>query len=246
MSSNDARKIKLLCAFDFDETIIDENSDKYILKLIPQGKSLPENVIHLHSRSGWIEYMSKIFVYLQNIGITKHHILSCLEEIPFVNGLKDLFVNIKNLGGDIIIISDSNSVFINHILKHHNLDNMVSAVFTNKSYFEGDLLKICGYHEQDWCSLSTSNLCKGHILKDFINQSNSKGIHYDIVAFIGDGWNDLCPSLKLSSNDLIFPRTGFNLHKELGKYDQQLKALVFPWNSGHDIAEKLVKAVSNS
>ena len=35
------------------------------------------------------------------------------------------------------------------------------------------------------------------------------------ALYLGDGGNDLCPALGLGPEDMVFPRTGFPLHKAL-------------------------------
>ena len=52
-------------------------------------------------------------------------------------------------------------------------------------------------------------MCKGNILEEYINERRAQGVVYDFVAYSGDGKNDLCPTLRLSENDLAFPRWGF-------------------------------------
>ena len=53
---------RYLIAFDFDHTLIDENSDLYVIKLAP-NKDLPDEIKDLHEDHGWINYMSQIFKY---------------------------------------------------------------------------------------------------------------------------------------------------------------------------------------
>jgi pyridoxal phosphate phosphatase PHOSPHO2 len=51
-----------LLAFDFDHTLIDENSDLSVKKLAPNGQ-LPESIETQYSATGWTEYMAAIFKY---------------------------------------------------------------------------------------------------------------------------------------------------------------------------------------
>ena len=51
---------KILMVFDFDHSLIDENSDLYVIKLAPDGK-LPEEIKNLYSSDGWTNYMREIF-----------------------------------------------------------------------------------------------------------------------------------------------------------------------------------------
>ena len=40
-------------------------------------------------------------------------------------------------------------------------------------------------------------------------------VGYDRIVYIGDGSNDVCPSLSLSSNDVVVARKGFPLAKHV-------------------------------
>ena len=52
-------------------------------------------------------------------------------------------------------------------------------------------------------------MCKGDIIEEYIKERREQGVVYDFIAYSGDGENDLCPTLRLSENDLAFPRWGF-------------------------------------
>ena len=61
---------------------------------------------------------------------------------------------VDSLNATIIIISDSNSEFINHILKERGLSNRVDKVFTNPaSWSKENKLEIQPYHHQETCTL---------------------------------------------------------------------------------------------
>ena len=49
-------------------------------------------------------------------------------------------------------------------------------------------------------------MCKGDIIEEYIKERREQGVVYDFIAYSGDGENDLCPTLRLSENDLAFPR----------------------------------------
>jgi len=94
--------------------------------------------------------------------------------------------------------------------------------------------------------MSSVNLCKGHVLTTHIEEAAKRGVHYDRVAYVGDGSNDLCPSLRLRSNDIVFPRKGFALVKLIEKLDDDLEMLakVVPWDTGLEILNELKLSVS--
>jgi len=234
---------RVLLVFDFDHSLAAENSDLSVIKLAPNGK-LPEEVSSLYSDGGWTKYMGEIFRYLHGIGKTPQDILSCMADIPLTDGMQQLldFTETKDIF-EHIIISDANSVFIEHILKQHKLLQLFK-VFTNPAQFQDNgLLTLQKYHSQDWCNLSTDNLCKGHILQEFISERMKNGVLFHNVLYIGDGFNDLCPGLTLRSQDLLLPRAGFRLMKVLDQILEKddpvprsrLSASIKCWTDGREI-----------
>lgn len=232
---------KCLIAFDFDHTIIDDNSDIRVQDLAP-GKQIPSDIKNLYSSNGWTEYMAAIFSYVHKAGTKQENIEECMKKIKLVPGMHELFQFLDDNGFEVIIISDSNSVFIDIILKHVGLHGIVNKVFTNPAKFDSTgCLTIKYYHTQDWCSLSSRNLCKGHILEEYIAERAQDGHSYDFVAFVGDGSNDLCPSLRLRQQDAVFVRKGYRLHGMLSQPSEHgnIKANLTIWESGVDIQEAL-------
>lgn len=238
---------KLLVAFDFDHTIIEANSDIVIRKLIPNNE-IPDDIKHLYRSDGWTTYMQEIFKILHRIGISKEKVIQTCHTFEETNGMINLITELKKtLGADIIIISDSNSVFIEEWLKYHNLSRHIDRVYTNPAKFnEEGLLTIQKYHKQDWCKLSTKNLCKGYILESYIKEQIVKKGCYNVVAYVGDGKNDLCPILKLRSVDHCFPRIGYTLMNSINEVQasktQLIQAKIHPWNDGDEIL-KILKQI---
>ncbi|KAJ6225233.1 hypothetical protein RDWZM_003778 [Blomia tropicalis] len=231
-----------LFVFDFDETIVNCNSDTYIDRLAPGGV-IPEQLWKsFKNDNDWTAYMQQVFAYLHSVGIREDAYKKCLATMPFVEWLPKLLANLENgttnKRFEVVIISDANSFFIGYALEHHKLNHIFMKVFTNPAHFDANgCLQIERFHEQNWCKLSSRNLCKGHIMKDFIAKRLAAGVHYDRINYAGDGSNDLCPSLKLSKNDRVFPRSGYPLHRLLAnrKESGELSAQVFPFTSGEDI-----------
>lgn len=248
----------LLMVFDFDQTIIYEDSDEAVIKLLPNNKSLqhslssngntlnpitnfnPHSNSNLKATTRELDQMARIFEILHQSGVKKEDILTTIERLNINAGFKELLKFVNQLKADIIIISDSNHVFIDHFLKHHHLDSYFSEVFTNPSHFDSSgILKVSAYHYQDWCSFSRVNMCKGYVMQKFLKKQQCRGVHYKRVAYVGDGSNDYCPSICLTSLDIIFPRKEFDLEFELLANHEEVKATVVPWTSGFDIIKEL-------
>ena len=191
--------------------------------------------------------MGEIFNYLHSQNIKPDQILECMTEIAVSPGMVDLLNTLDQTKAEAIIISDANSVFIDHILHVHGLKDKIDKVFTNPAKFNDEgCLQIEMYHVQDSCSLSTVNLCKGQILETYIEERMKLNVNFTHVVFIGDGQNDFCPSMRLSPKDFVFPREGYSLVKYIEKMKDQglhIKANIHTWSSGSDILKVLSKRI---
>lgn len=246
-------KHKELVAFDFDETIVACNSDTWVHQLAPEGK-IPDDLRYRHGQD-WTKHVQSVFAFLHGKRVREQDYRDCLAKMPSVPGMVDkLIETLKNQLDkyDLIIISDSNSFFINSYLKSKNLDSVFSAILTNPAEFNdnGELM-LNEFHNQDYCKLSSRNLCKGEALKNYIGKMMlANNTVYTCVNYIGDGENDFCPSSKLSNRDRIFPREGYSLSRLCAKLKfnandvcsiedtknlPELKASVIPWSDGEDI-----------
>jgi len=85
-------------------------------------------------------------------------------------------------------------------------------------------------------------MCKGHILQEHCRKSSVK---YDVVAYVGDGTNDLCPALRLRDTDIVFPRSCFSLDKRIAQGRDKVAAMVKPWETGFDIMNALKQVLMN-
>lgn len=240
----------ILVAFDFDHTIVNDNTDIVARKLLPNEK-LPDSVKDLYRSNGWTTYMGKIFELLHNNSIDIKQIKTAINNIPPVPGIANLLKELHSRGCEIIIISDSNMLFISEWLKSKNLNYVITETFTNPAKIDKDgVIKLDMYHVQNSCKLSTVNLCKGQILEDYIKKRNDEGVHFDRIAYVGDGKNDLCPILRLSERDVAFPRKDYTLMKMLNHAENnqipKINARVFPWSDGVQILKILEKEIGFS
>lgn len=262
MMSIDSKLKKLvqreLIVFDFDETLVDCNSDSWVHQLAP-GKRIPEQLEYRQGQD-YFKHVQSVLAYLYSQKVTEQDYYDCLKTMPSVAGIVDsLIVTLAKQPDkyDMIILSDANSVFIDSYLRANSLDTAFSTVLTNPARFSDDgQLLIDEYQVQDYCSLSARNLCKGDALKNFIGKRMlDHNTVYTCINYVGDGENDLCPSTKLSARDRVFPREGYSLDRlckklkfnngiqhhnmENGKLPE-VKATVVPWNTGDDILNVII------
>jgi len=87
---------RVLIAFDFDHTLIDGNSDTYILRLLPGAGELPVCIKKLYTVHDWNDYQREVFRYLHLCHVTREQILSCVTEIPFIEGMHELLEYLRS------------------------------------------------------------------------------------------------------------------------------------------------------
>nr|CAD7198169.1 unnamed protein product [Timema douglasi] len=197
----------------------------------------------------YMPYERLVFSSMSDKGVTRAQIRAVVESIPSVPGLEDVLRFLENNGAEVIFISDANSVFIQDWLDAHKLSHTVRRIFTNPAHYDKDgCLQVEDYHVQDTCQLSTHNLCKGRILEEYVRERAEQGIHFSRIVYVGDGENDMCPSLRLSEKDLTFPRERFSFHKmiisNVDGHGKKIKAGVHPWSTGKDIINVLQNVVN--
>lgn len=243
VNSLDHRK---LVAFDFDHTVVDDNTDIVVRDLVKT--KISDEITKLYKKSGWTQYMQEIFYLLHADGFTKAQIQRTIEGIPEVAGLVTLLKRLRDTGTvDTIVISDSNSEFIKFWCDYNGVSPYINRIFTNQAHFTSDdVLKIKPYHHQLECKLSSENLCKGSVLEDYVRaQFDEHRIVYDRIFYVGDGHNDICPVLRLSTCDFGMARKGYSMQKELEnqKDNADLKATVKVWTDGHELNELIFQNI---
>ncbi|XP_026333632.1 probable phosphatase phospho1 [Hyposmocoma kahamanoa] len=155
-------------------------------------------------------------------------------------GVEQLIAGLAAEGWDVLLLTDANSIFVNHWLKTHNLLEAVTQVVTNRAFFERGRLFIEPCMRQTACSRCPSNLCKSIALAQFCSQRPP----YARVVYAGDGRNDYCPATNLPQHGTVFPRRGFPLDNLIKKTQSsstpQVNAKVVPWDDCFTIIKELL------
>lgn len=225
-------------AFDFDHTIVDGNSDIV-------AKELLHTKPPVYQRSEcWVNYMQSIFTLLHEQGVDETSYTQAIANIPPTPDILELFQFLKDSGAEIIIISDSNTVFIDKWLSTHKVSDVIKSIYTNPASFDTTgLLNVSMFHCQNSCKLCPENLCKGSVLHEYLKIRNEEGVTFSNIVYVGDGKNDFCPSTKLSDVDYLFARRGYYLERLLGNEEnkKQVMANFFFWSQTSDIMQNLSK-----
>ena len=234
---------KILLAFDFDDTITDENTCVAVIDMIANPKDRAK--LDDQAKDDWNVFMNQALEVLHSNNITVEDIKSRLEEVSIVDGMAELFNHVRENESmfDCIIISNANDLFVNTVLNKHNLKSVIQTVISHKAKISGDLLQIVDCHSHDHKDCPAS-MCKGKLLIQYLLESRAKGIKYRLVCYCGDGTNDFCPAHQLKKKDFVFVRRGFGLDRRIARAravnESDVKAQIVPWTNGNQILDHLL------
>ncbi|GLV37737.1 uncharacterized protein CBL_06562 [Carabus blaptoides fortunei] len=84
-----AKMAKRLAVFDFDHTIVDDNTDIVARRLL-KNEQIPDSTKILYRSSGWTVYMQEIFKLLHKFGIPQTSVKHAIQQIPAVSSIPKL------------------------------------------------------------------------------------------------------------------------------------------------------------
>ena len=210
---------RTLFVFDFDLTLVDDNTDTWIMSIRPE-LSIHENLRELRKQFGcWTDLMDHVFSLISP-HTSEEAIFEHMRQLRLHEQAMKAITAVRDCADcDAIIISDANTVFIECILDECGVKEAIKEVFTNPAQFEPNgRLTVKRYHSHSCRTCSHSpNLCKGSVLEDYLKAHPS----YDKVVFVGDGRGDFCPAVSLRKQDTVVCREGYPLAKLLTKMSTQ-------------------------
>ncbi|CAG8753816.1 22228_t:CDS:2, partial [Cetraspora pellucida] len=226
-------------------SLIDQNSDTWIIEQL--SPTIAEQIDELKNKYQWTDLMNYLVGEIYKQGITKQQFNQAFAAIPFKPEMIEALRMIKNANGDIIILSDANTVYIEEILKAYKVNDLISNVISNPATWDEDgrlhirRLNNIPHGCENPCS---ENICKGHELIKFLSAHPNE---YCQIIYVGDSSNDFCPATKMSSNDILLAREGFKLSNFLNdtlptlhKYkntDRRIRPRVIYWKDARKILE---------
>ncbi|GMF65058.1 unnamed protein product [Phytophthora lilii] len=244
---------KLLVVFDFDDSLVNEDSDSLVFQSF--HPELHQTIYERHAKKPiWPNVFDDMLQVLadEKPDVTPEMIRQRVAQIPIQARMIDAIRMVAKLfGADVKVISDGNTFYIGSMLEHRELDEHVREVYANPVEFETlkdgrTRLRIRPYHadhlEPHECSWCPSNMCKGSIL-----DSIRSGQQYSRVIYVGDGTGDFCPAARLTKNDVVLARSHllngepYGLQKRLNANPGIVQAPVVPWSTGYDIYRRFVQ-----
>jgi len=235
---------RTVIVFDFDLTIIDCDSDPWVMEQLGATQLFQSLLPTLP----WNTLMDKIMGEMHEQGKTISDIEESLKTIPLypemIRAIKFAF----SLGYDLRIVSDANMFFIKTILQAHGLLQYFTDIKTNPSFVdETGRLRIQPFHPftegpPHGCSLCPPNMCKGATIDEMMHKSlEGESVDEKQFIYLGDGSGDFCPSLKLRDGDHVLPRKEYPLWKLIHKNCDLVKAQVHGWSNAKDVEDLFVK-----
>ncbi|XP_057976939.1 inorganic pyrophosphatase 1-like [Malania oleifera] len=232
----------IVVVFDFDKTIIDCDSDNWVVDEL----GATELFNQLLPTMPWNSLMDRMMKELHSQGKTIDDLVEVLKRVPIHPLIIPAIQSAHALGCDLKIVSDANAFFIETILKHLGLMDCFSEINTNPSFVDEEgRLRIFPYHDftssPHACYLCPPNMCKGVVMERIQASASAQGRKKFI--YLGDGNGDYCPSLKLGEGDTVMPRKKFPLWHLICRNPMLMKAEIREWSDGKEFEQVLMHLI---
>ncbi|XP_059458100.1 inorganic pyrophosphatase 1-like [Corylus avellana] len=233
----------IVAVFDFDKTIIDCDSDNWVVDELGATDLFNE----LLPTMPWNSLMDRMMKELHAQGKTMEDVVDVLKRIPIHPKVIPAIKAAHALGCDLRVVSDANLFFIETILKHLGLSDYFSEINTNPSFVDDEgRLRIFPHHDfhksPHGCTLCPPNMCKGLVIERIQASVAEEGKKKFI--YLGDGSGDYCPSLKLGDEDYVMPRKNFPLWDLMCKTPLLIKAEIHEWVDGEELERILLGLIN--
>ncbi|KAG0346579.1 hypothetical protein BG004_001380 [Podila humilis] len=214
---------KRLFVFDFDWTLIEADSDHWIMS--NHGREFCEGREAEFKTVQWTDLQEELLGKMYGKGVTTQDIVQSLQKIPLTPEIIAALRIMKASGAELCIISDANTFYIDTILKASRYQ------FNHDAFARLDLTKYDGHFcnfasSMDWIRPCAPNLCKGQELLKLIASKP-----WDQVIYMGDSTNDFCPSTRLQSTDIVLARSKLLLEEAIKASPELVKARVIYWDA---------------
>ncbi|XP_058074063.1 thiamine phosphate phosphatase-like protein [Magnolia sinica] len=233
----------IVVVFDFDKTIIDCDSDNWVV----DGMGATNIFNELLPILPWNSLMDRMMKEIHSLGKTIEDIEDCLKRVPLHPHIITAIKSAYALGCDLRIVSDANVFFIETILKQHGLFDYFSEINTNPIFIDEDgKFRILPYQDcassPHGCNLCPPNMCKGLIVKRI--QASVCTDQKKRLIYIGDGKGDFCPSTKLGEGDHVMPRKNFPLWDLISSNPMLVKAKLHEWSNAEELGRILLHLIN--
>ena len=119
--------------------------------------------MQLNTFAVWTDGVECGLQELQNEGVTIDKISETLSTVPFNPATKEILEYLASKNVTLMIASDANTFYIDQILRHFNINQYFSRIYTNAGIIKDGRLSVSRYSGPDQphgCALCPLNLCK--------------------------------------------------------------------------------------
>ncbi|GAA5841204.1 hypothetical protein JCM11251_003233 [Rhodosporidiobolus azoricus] len=239
------KRLALMC--DYDWSTLDQDTDRWVFEVL--APHLRTSLRASKATMQWTDNCAHHLRQLHAEGFGQKDIEDAMILAPLHPAMKRIIKAVSSSQspkGSWTILSNSNSVYIDTIMKHHGLEKDLQEVITNPAKFlDNGLLEVKRRVDpngpQHSCKVGCSpNMCKGEELEAWVAR-NGGWDAFDKIIYLGDGGNDLCPVLHLRPQDVVLARSYRELFRKLndktGKTD--VKCEVVHWGGAWEVEQYL-------
>ncbi|NXY39859.1 PHOP1 phosphatase, partial [Pomatorhinus ruficollis] len=230
-----------LLVFDFDETLVDENSDDSVLR----GRALPEPLRRPPAAGSYNRHMQRVLAWLGEQGVRPAELRTVYETLPLSPGVPELlrFLSKHRQLFELVLISDANVFGVEAKLGAAGARPLFRKIFSNPAGVDRRGFLTLGPYHSHKCPRCPDNMCKGKILREYLEERAGEDVEFRRVFYVGDGANDFCPAGILRETDVAFPRKGYPMHRLIQERQEEqpgtFRAAVVPWESAVEVARYL-------
>lgn len=197
---------------DFDQTLIDENSDTVALAALDAASASTSATDAMQAvyraGGGWTAAMDAGLAAgaaaVGDADAARRTVLDAVNGIHMSPRVAGALTAASAAGHRVAVVSDANAVFIRERLKAAAVS--VTTTITNGAAWRPDgslaVTPAVPAHEPHGCPACPANLCKGRVVEKELVSSLP---HRLIVA--GDGANDACAAARTGPHDVVLVRS---------------------------------------
>lgn len=173
--------MKTTVIFDFDWSLINEDSDTWIFSQLNPELLKEIRALWRDENGGFANQWNKLMAHMVNRLMTENGV--CIESlyqalcsIPVFSEIIEAIQYAHEIGAILLILSDANTFYISVILKHFEIYDLFTKIVTNYAEINDvtGVLKIMPYQSFDNphnCHICPPNLCKGSVLTSWKESS---------------------------------------------------------------------------
>ena len=235
-----------LVVYDFDWSLINENSDTLVIhQLDPSGALWERALERLQAGEQWTQLMDWCASEMHAAGHSLADLEQALGRAPALKGVLAAVELAREHGAELRILSDANEAYIRWILDALGLgDSVFTVIETNGATATPEgRLRITPHQPEDAphrCPNCPPNLCKGAVLESWL-RGRTRNAPPPRCAYVGDGGGDFCPATRLGEADTLFARQAPHdalLRKCVGA-PHEVRARVVEWSEKEEGASLL-------